>query len=163
MFGLSKREILVKMVRNCVESQLPKYRVGTEEVFSKYTIEELNDDSNNSQLEGEMSQVRIEYLQSVFNAVKNAVEAGSINIAMRLDFALMTPRISGLPDEIDIGYFARNGISAGDVYALLFYAMMNKPITRKDYQICSELSHYQVGLMNDTLANTAEKMFGLKE
>lgn len=157
MFGLSEREHLAKIVKDSIESQLPVYRIGVQEVLSKETIEERNDARNEAQLEDEMSQVRMDYLQSVFDNVKSVAEAKYGYTAIQFDAAFQYLQTSGLPEELDTRYFAKNGVSAGIVYLLLLRVVSRKPIPGRDYRRSFALSYDQTRFMNKTLAHIAEE------
>lgn len=98
---------------------------------------------------------RKDYLNAVGDAMWASFRASSPAIAERYKCALFAPNICGLPEMFDIDYFDDNGVSAGCVFAMCFFAMTNKPITQNDMKTCSMLNHFQNGLMDKTIDELA--------
>ena len=71
-------------------------------------------------------------------------DVSSPAIAVRIQLALASPALCGYED-IDIS----NGIMAGSLYAICFYAIKNKVAEPRD---CVRLNHLQHEIMNDALS-----------
>lgn len=95
--------------------------------------------------------VRREYFDACFNGLQSFLACMYPEIAERIPLALQNPQIAGLPNEFDVEYLNKNGISAGAAYAICCYAMQNTPISPDEHTICSALNYYQNELMNEVL------------
>jgi hypothetical protein len=148
MFGLSKHEILINAIKNTCVNELPKYEAAIKTLIEK---------SNNPEIPQEKVSksaryARCDYLNAVSDAIWNSFAVSSPSIHARYRLAMMSPRMTGLPEEFDLDYLCDNGISAGIVFALSYFAITNKTVSNtKMFKIMSMLNHYQTDLMNDIL------------
>lgn len=147
MFGLSKREMLIKAIQNACQNSLGTYRSEITTSLEKFSSGSLSDDAFNQ----ELTTARRNYFNSVYDAVWASFRVSSPTIEQRMRLAMFSPEMTGLPPEFDLDYFAKNGISAGCTYAIAYFAFSNKTISPRDFRDCSMLNHYQVNLMNSVL------------
>lgn len=143
MFGLSTREMLIKMIKNACQNNLQIYRQGIEAL-----LEQPEEDH-----ERYAYKIRKKYFNAVFDSIWNYFGVSSPSIDQRLRLVLMSPEISGLPPEFPLEYLDTVGISAGVAFAFCYYAITNKPVsTVKLSRDMSMLNHYQLDCMNRILA-----------
>ncbi len=137
MFGLSIRKTLAQAIANACQNNRNVYKEAI-----KRNLSMLTDDSDEEQ--NELARVsREEYLTKVFDDVVKAFNVSSPNIEQRVRLAIMNPEICGVPDrDID------NGVMAGTVYAICYWAIKNKTAKSGD---CIALNHYQNDIMNEVL------------
>lgn len=147
MFGLSKKEVLVKAIKNACNNELQVYKTGAIKLASMQSSDE--------DIDKMVAAIRREYLNSVFDAIWASFRASSPTIETKMRLAMMSPSITGLPEEFDIEYFDCNGISAGCTFAIAYYALTGKSISNKEYKTCSMLNHYQNDLMQNVLVDLA--------
>ena len=157
MLGLSMREILVKMVKDAVDNQLPNYKEAVEKFYDRHTSKELQDISKKIELADEVSRFRVEYVKSVYNTVREAVEAKYGDAAMPLDQMLLSLRIAGLYGSLDPAILESNEIYAGIIYLLLLYSLKIEPIKEKDYRKSTELNEYQTRAIRNAQYRVAER------
>ena len=138
MFGISTKEVLSNAILNASKNKIEIYQRG---IIAN--IDALNGDVEAEKEEAIIS-VRREYLDVVANSVINTFDVSSPTIAARIQLALMSPALCGYED-IDIS----NGIMAGSLYAICFYAIKNKVAEPRD---CVRLNHLQHEIMNDALS-----------
>lgn len=138
MFGLSTKEALSKAILNASKNKVEVYKHGI-----KANIDVLNGDAEKEK-EEVIILVRREYLDEVANSVINTFDVSSPTIATRIQLTLSSPALCGYED-IDIS----NGIMAGSLYAICYYAIKNKVAKPRD---CIRLNHLQHDIMNSALA-----------
>jgi hypothetical protein len=138
MFGLSTKEVLSKAILNASKNKVGIYK---QRIMSN--IDVLNGDEE-AATEEVLISVRREYLDEVANSVISTFDVSSPAIAARIQLALMSPALCGYED-IDIS----NGIMAGSLYAICYYAIKNKVAEPRD---CVRLNHLQHDIMNTALA-----------
>ena len=138
MFGLSTKEVLSKAILNASKNKAGIYKQGI-----MANIDVLNGNEEAAKEEVIIS-VRREYLDEVANSVIETFDVSSPTIAARIQLALASPALCGYED-IDIS----NGIMAGSLYAICFYAIKNKVAEPGD---CVRLNHLQYDIMNMALA-----------
>ena len=147
MFGLSKKERLVKAIKHACIAKLHLY----EEALILYlkVIEETSPPSSE-----EIANTALYNRKRYFNAVSDLVLEplhDSPILKTRLTLAYYDPSITGLPDSFNLDYLAESGTSAGVLFALCYFCLTNKPIKESDMKILSELNHYQNDLMESVL------------
>ena len=155
MFGLSKEEVLVKAIKNACVNLLPQYETSIDPIIAEMASGKEYDDD---ELKNRMWPLRIDYLDAVCDSISNGYKVSSPAIAARFQLALMSPAMTGLPSEFNIDYFCENGISAGLVFGLAYFALSNKKVDNpKFYRTMSMLNHFQTDLMNESLGKVAAK------
>ncbi|MFQ6830508.1 hypothetical protein [Butyricicoccus pullicaecorum] len=154
MFGLSQRELLSKMVKNACENNLSVYENGIKDYMAEFG--DIDDEELAISLGAEQKQHEVveSYFTAVYSSIRESLHTSSPKIAIRFDFAVQTLCMGsdtlGL-GKLDMEYF-QNGIPAGIVFALAYYAFTNKRITsNKLTQTCVMLNHYQIALMDRVL------------
>ena len=145
MFGLSMRKKLAALILQRSKDCICQY---TEDI--KYFISQSNGYSD-EQMNAEFINIRRNYLDTVANTVFADLKNMSPNIYSRALAALSTPEICGYPD-IDID----NGVAAGKIYAICYYAIMNKIAKPSD---CISLNHAQHDIMDQALSKINESSF----
>lgn len=149
MFGLSRRELLIRTVKNACVSALPTYEERIKGFIAKT---ETDSEMTDEEAEKIANECRHVYLSNTYEIIRVELAEKRPLLLQKIGFAMISPSIIGLPEEIDTDYLLKNGMSAGVVYAFLYYAMTNKCIkTAKDFRSISMLNHYQTQLMNDVL------------
>ena len=149
MFGFSKQKTLVTAIKNACDNELKIYEdavVNFLKVYNKYP--NMSEDEVNTLV----VKARRDYLNTVCDKIWNSFAVSSPKIHTRFRLALMNPSMTGLPDEMNVDYFSRNGISAGAVFAFAYFALTDKRVdSTKMFHTMSTLNHYQDDLMNEVL------------
>lgn len=146
MFGLSKKEVLQNAIKNTCTNEIETYRAG---------LLQLTDGKNNELADADIEKValdvRKDYFNTVFDSVVTSFRASAPIVATRIQLALSSPCMTGLPEEFNVEYLDKTGISAGCTFALCYFALTNKQLTYRDFSVCSALNHYQNRLMDKVL------------
>ena len=147
MFGLSKKERLIKAVKKACIVQLPIF----ESAFQSF-LSTVIDTQNYSDIDFgcEVILNRHTYLDAVKDMIWEPLE-DSVSLSVRLNFALYTPSVTGLPNSYNIDGLGDFGIPAGIVFAVAYFCLTNKPINEKDMKTLSDLNQYQNNLMGTVL------------
>ena len=145
MFGLSIKDQLFNLIIAASEKALVGFENDIEAFYLDY-----NDLENEEDIIVEYQKVLRRYLDAVSNDVISIIHDGPSSISARLSVTLYVPSRCGYPD-IDF----RNGLRAGSLYALCFYAHKNKPANPKD---CIFLNHYQNNLIDSVLVKLDAKI-----
>ena len=149
MFGFSKEEVLAKAIKNACSNKLNTYEHEIQQILRRYQMRPKMSESELSHL---TLQARRNYLNAVCDSIWSSFSVSNPNTHARFKLALMSPQMTGLPEEINVDYLNTNGISAGVVFALAFFALTNKQINSpKLFRTMSILSHYQNDLMESVL------------
>ena len=143
MFGLSKKERLVKAIKNACVAKLYIYE-NSIALFLK-VVEDTSPPSCD-EVASEALYNRKRYLNAVSDLVLEPLH-DSPSLKARLTLAYYDPSITGLPDRFDLDYLSESGTSAGVLFALCYFCLTNKPIKESDMKTLSELNHYQNNLM----------------
>lgn len=154
MFGLSKRELLSNMVKNACENNLSIYENGIKDYMAEFGNIDNEELAISLGAEQKQHEVVESYFTAVYSTIRESLQTSNPMIAIKFDLALQTvcteSNVLGL-GELDMNYF-QNGIPAGIVFALAYYAFTNKPVTSsKLTQTCVMLNHYQIALMDRVL------------
>ena len=138
MFGLSFKKNLAKAIVAACQNNRNVYK---DAILQNIDVLTNGDESEQT---GVFSFVRNEYLTKVFDEVVNHIDASNTtNISNRVRLAIMSPDLCGLEDEqID------NGVMAGSVYAICYWAVTNKIAKTGD---CVALNHYQNDIMTEVI------------
>lgn len=136
MFGLSTKEVLSKAIINACYNCKITYESSILE-----NIDKLNVCDEESAVALLMS-IRHEYLNEVADSIINIFRVGSPNIASRIQLVFMSPQMCGY----DINF--ENGIVAGSVFAICYYAIKNKVAPAN---VCVRLNHIQNDIMDEVL------------
>lgn len=136
MFGLSTKEILSEAIINACYNHKKTYKSAILENMNK-----LNS-SDEETAEDLLTSIRREYLNEVADSVINTFRVSSSNIASRIQFVFMSPQVCRY--DIKFG----NGIMAGNVFAICYYAIKNKVAPAN---VCVRLNHIQNNIMDEVL------------
>ena len=138
MFGLSMKEKLYKaMMRQC-EDKLPGFESDMRELVSR--AEGMTEE----QTQQEYNTAVLRYTSSVTEALHKGL--GS-NIGFRVGMAMMSPHITGLPEEYDSDFDASPFV--GKYFAIYYYAATGKQISLSDYgKYIRQINQHQVSLIN---------------
>ena len=138
MFGLSAREVLSKAIINA--------SINCKDIYKNAIIENLetlNTEENEDTISSLMLSIRKEYLDAVANNVISSFSVSSPAISAKLQLIMMSPKMCGYEDiNID------NGIMAGSLYAMCYYALKNKIASSQE---CIKLNHIQNDIMTEVL------------
>ncbi len=138
MFGLSMREVLTTAIVNAC--------INCKDVYKDAIIknmEALNKAKTDEDTYRLTLFIRKEYLDAVWNTVVSSFSISAPTVFSRIQFISTTPSICGYGDiTMD------NGIMAGGLYAICYYALKNKKAASKD---CIKLNHLQTDIMNQVL------------
>ncbi len=145
MFGLSTKEILSNAILNTAKNKIDIYKQGI-----KTNIDVLNGNAEDRMVEILISSRR-EYLDEVVNSVINTFDVSSPIIASKIRILLMSPSLCGYED-INI----YDGIMAGSLYAICYYAINNKFAKPRD---CIKLNHLQNDIMNMALTELESEIW----
>ena len=141
MFGLSKKESLSSGILRECENNLGVYRDGLIPLIKSENYSEIS-----------YNKVRKNYFNAVFDSLWNSFALITPTVDQRIRLVFLCPEISGLPPEITDQYLLENGISAGCSFAILYYAVTNKPVkSTKDFRTMSMLNHAQNKLMEQII------------
>lgn len=141
MFGLSKKESLSSGILRECENNLGVYRDGLIPLIKSENYSETS-----------YNKVRKNYFNAVFDSLWNSFALITPTVDQRIRLVFLCPEISGLPPEITDQYLLENGISAGCSFAILYYAVTNKPVkSTKDFRTMSMLNHAQNKLMEQII------------
>lgn len=151
MFGLSKQEIIIKVIKNACTAKIDSYRSGIKMIAEFLSMPDARDDIPQEKISKLAETTRINYLNAVCDAVWESLSVSSPNLSDRFHIALLSPRIAGLPDEFTTEYLSAHGISAGVVFGLMYFAVTGKSVEIKHFKTMSMLNHYQNDLMNEVL------------
>ena len=139
MFGLSVKKTLARCVANACQNNRNVYKQAIVKNLDAI-VQAENDEEKQKKI---FTEVRNEYLTKVFDDVVKAMSISSPTIETRVRLAIMSPGLCGIPDrDID------DGVMAGTVYAICYWAMKNKVAPSGD---CIALNHYQNDIMNEVL------------
>lgn len=136
MFGLSMKEVLAKAIINACHNCKNTYKIAILENMDK-----LNDCDEES-TKGLLTSIRREYLNEVADSVINTFRVSSPNISSRIQLVFMSPQVCGYDIKFE------NGIMAGSVFAICYYAIKNKVAPAN---LCVRLNHIQNDIMNEVL------------
>jgi len=149
MFGFSKREILVKVIKNACANELACYDDGVKKFTEAY---KTNPEMPEKQLDEFARVARCNYLNAVCDSVWNSFAVSSPSVHAQFRLALTNPQITGLASKFDVDYLCKNGISAGVTFAFAYFALTGKSVaTIKLSKTMSMLNHYQNDLMDSVL------------
>ena len=151
MFGLSKQEIIIKVIKNACTAKIDSYRSGIKMIAEILSMPDAKDDIPQEKISKLAETTRINYLNAVCDAVWESLSVSSPNLSDRFHIALLSPRIAGLPDEFTTEYLSTHGISAVVVFGLMYFAVTGKSVEIKHFKTMSMLNHYQNDLMNEVL------------
>lgn len=144
MFGLSTKEVLSKAILNSSANHIEQYKESIKNNFIS-----LNNASEEESQKMLMS-IRKDYLDEVSNSVINSFQVSSPKIAARIQLAMMSPSLCGY-DDMNFD----NGMIAGTLYAVCYYAITNKTASPKD---CIYLNHLQNDIMENALAELDKEL-----
>ena len=129
MFGLSTKEVLTSAILYALKDKIKIYKQGL-----KNNFDVLNSGCE-AEIKKAMTAIRREYFNDVSSSVITTIGAASQAIRSRAMMAMANPALCGCEDiEIE------NGIGAGELYAICYFAMKNKPADPKD---CIALTNLQ--------------------
>ncbi len=144
MFGLSTKKVLSNAILNACKNKLPDYKkIILDNIF-------LLEGRSEEDCEQIFKLMRREYLDSVANSVVESFQISSPVIASKIQLVLLRPDMCGY-EGIDLD----NGLMAGELFAICFYAMKNSTAKPKD---CIRLNHLQNDLMDRVLAEVNAEM-----
>lgn len=136
MFAFLTKSTLTNAILNVSRNFIGTYSYAIKQVIEKNT-------TSQEELEKELWSCRGDYLDNVSNSVIQSFHISSPKIDLRIQLALSNPALCGYPDiNLD------NSLLAGELYAICFYAVENKPAAPKD---CIKLNHLQNRIMNQAL------------
>ncbi|MBQ2614411.1 MAG: hypothetical protein IJB80_03660 [Clostridia bacterium] len=142
MFGLSTKEVLTKAIINACHNCKTTYKSTILENMDK--LNDCDEESAN----GLLTSIRREYLNEVADSVINTFRVSSPNISSRIQLVFMSPQVCGYDIKFD------NGIMAGSVFAICYYAIKNKIAPAN---ICIRLNHIQNDIMDEVLQEIESK------
>ena len=141
MFGLSPRKSISSGILKECENNLGVYRDGLITLIKSENYSEAS-----------YNEARKNYFNAVFDSLWNSLALIAPTVDQRIRLVFWSPEISGLPPEITDQYLLENGISAGCSFAILYYAITNKPVkSTKDFRTMSMLNHAQNKLMEQII------------
>ena len=138
MFGLSTKEVLTSAILNTSKSSIEILKQG---IKNNAAVLSSGCEAETKKI---MTAIRREYLNDVSSTVITTIGAVSQAIRSRALMAMTSPALCGY-EEIEI----ENGIVAGELYAICYFAMKNKVAEPKD---CMELTQIQAELMEGALS-----------
>lgn len=147
MFGLSRKKVLVEAIINVCHNESDIYRDGLRTFSQKV----LDGDCSEDEAKQDLMSARRDYLFAVFDAMWASFRVSSPAIEHKMRMAMLSPSSTGLPKEFTAEYFEENGIPAGCVYAICYFAVTGKQISTKDFKICSMPNHYQNAIMDNII------------
>ena len=137
MFGLSTKEVLTKVIRNACQNKKQVYKNA---IMRNWADLNSADENQREQL---LFDIQKEYLDAVVEAVFASYQVSSPMIYERMFMVLLSPSMCGY-EEIN----PDNGMMAGSLYAICYYALKNKYASPND---CIRLNHIQNEIMNQAL------------
>lgn len=143
MFGLSTKGVLSNAIINASKNKIDVYK---QRIKSNLAV--LNEDEEAD--EAVFTSIIREYFDEVANSVIETFSISSPTIAARIRLALISPALCGYED-IDIC----DGIMAGSLYAICFFALKNKVAMPRD---CVRLNHLQRDIMYMALAELGNEL-----
>lgn len=146
MFGLSTKEKLYNLILNTSQNHIGEYISAVKDICDQ------GDALSETQMESECQKARRNYLDGVSNDVFHFFNTASPKTFLKLQVLFVSPSKCGFDDEF---FDLDNGLTAGAVYALCYYAMKDK--SAKPYD-CSKLSHLQNDIMQQALLELSENM-----
>ena len=142
MLGFFQTSILKNAILNASNNHIESYKNAIRRKFRE---------SGKSQKEVDfkvVSEIRNQYLYDVMWAVFDTFAISSPGIFARLKLALTCPSICGYDISLE------NGVLAGSVYAMCYWAIKNKSAKSKD---CIELNHKHNAIMEQALKELDEE------
>ncbi|MBQ2614407.1 MAG: hypothetical protein IJB80_03640 [Clostridia bacterium] len=136
MFGLSTKEVLSKAIINACYNCKKTYKSAIIE-----NIDKLNNCDEES-ADDLLTSIRREYLNEVADSVINTFRVSSTAISSRIQLAFMSPQVCGYDIKFE------NGIMAGSVFAICYYAIKNKIAPAN---LCIRLNHIQNDIIDEVL------------
>lgn len=138
MFGLSMREMLSKSIINASENCISIYK---ESILNNLkALDELNNEEDVSIL---LASIRKKYLDAVTNSVISSFQISSPTVFSKIQLLLMSPAACGYE-----GISIDNGIMAGSLFAICYYALKNKVASPAE---CIKLNHIQNSILDKAL------------
>lgn len=147
MFGLSKKARLIKAVEKACIIKLPIYESALQRFIRTLDTTTVSEED----IERNALLSRQTYLNAVCDLVWEPLH-NSPALKARLNCALYSPSITGLPDSYALDHFCDYGISAGAVFAIAYFCLTDKPVMPQDYEMLSSLNHYQNSLLSSIIA-----------
>ena len=136
MFGLSTKEVLAKAIINTCLNCKETYKAA---IIKNMDVLNDCDEERASDL---LMSIRREYLNEVADSVINTFRVSSPKISSRVQLVFMSPQVCGYDIKFE------NGIMAGSVFAICYYAIKNKVAPAS---WCVRLNHIQNGIMDEVL------------
>ena len=136
MFGLSTKEVLSKAIINACYNCKNTYKSAILENMDKLNV------SDEESADALLTSIRREYLNEVADSVINTFRVSSHNISSRIQLVFMSPQVCGYDIKFE------NGIMAGSVFAICYYAIKNKIAPAN---VCVRLNHIQNDIMDEVL------------
>lgn len=138
MFGLSTKEVLTSAILNTSKNSIEIFKQGVN------NNADVLSSGREDEIKRVMTAIRREYLNDVSSMVITTIGAASQAIRSRAMMAMRSPALCGYEDmKIE------NGIVAGELYAICYFAMKNKAAELKD---CIALTNIQAELMDGALS-----------
>ena len=138
MLGLSMKEKLFKAIIRLCEEKLPLFERDMRGLVAR--AEGLSEE----QTQQEYNAAVLHYTSSITEALQQGL--GS-NIGIRIGMAMLSPHITGLPEEYDTDFDASPFV--GKYFAIYFYATTGKQISLSDYgKYIRPINQHQVSLIN---------------
>jgi len=143
MFGLSIAEQLKSAILNAAENNIASYKDEFRNNF-----DQLN---NSSEKEGSMiiTNIRRNYLDQVADSVFSSFKISSPKIALRMQLAMLSPKMCGY--DIDL----ENGVLAGSLYAICYFAIKDKVAPARD---CIQLNHLHNVIMDRVITELDDEL-----
>lgn len=138
MLGLSMKEKLYKAMMRLCEEKLPLFERDMRKLVSRA------DGLTEEQTQHEYNAAVLRYTSSVTETLHQGL--GS-NIGFRVGMAMMSPHITGLPEEYDTDFDSSPFV--GKYFAIYYYATTGKQISLSDYgKYIRPINQHQVALIN---------------
>ena len=134
MFGLSMKEKLMRVVKNCINNNLHSYETKLKNLITVGDSKPAMDD---------LDQVHDDYRSAVYQNVLQILNGMSPNIEARFRLAFLDPPIAGLPEEV-----IDSVVGAGTAYGMAYWAITDKKADTRDIV---GLNHYQHDQTNAVL------------
>lgn len=138
MLGLSMKEKLYKAIMRLCEEKLPLFERDMRGLVAR--AEGLSEE----QTQQEYNSAVLRYTASITETLQKGL--GS-NIGIRVGMAMMSPHITGLPEEYDSDFDASPFV--GKYFAIYYFAATGKQISMSDYgKYIRPINQHQVSLIN---------------